>query len=89
MAKYPRARFATELARDRADFADLRAWAAESYAEAQAIGYRADRPVATTPERAILPSGKYVADSIAIAESRLTLAGYRLADILRAIFASP
>lgn len=86
MALHPRSQFAAQLARDKAKPADIRAWAAESYAIAVAIGYRRDRPMATSPEQALLPDSKYAADSISAAEPRLTLAGYRLADVLRSIF---
>lgn len=88
MAKLPRARFAKELARDRKHPADIQNWAAESYAVAKSVAYRADRPRAISPDQAKRPSDAYVTDSIAVAEQRLTVAGYRLTDVLRMIFSN-
>jgi hypothetical protein len=86
MTLYPRARFSAELGRDKVKAADIGAWAAESHALAADVAYRADRPTSTSLSQASLPNAKYVADSTSSAELRLTLAGYRLADVLRSIF---
>jgi hypothetical protein len=88
-AQFPRAHFARELARDAEHPADSGAWTMESFAVARSVGYRADGPRAPTPGEARPLARAYAADSVAAAEQRLTLAGYRLADVLRAAFPAP
>jgi S1/P1 Nuclease len=83
--KYPRAHFAEELAKTDG----IVAWADESYAAAKAIAYAPSRPRAISAVDAKPPDDAYVKASTNIAEQRLTLAGYRLADLLRKIFAQP
>lgn len=87
--EYPRAGFAAELAKDRALPPNIVAWADESYAAAKAIAYGPHRPRATSAADAKLPDETYMKESTAVAERRLTLAGYRLTDLLRRIFAQP
>lgn len=87
--EFPRAHFAAELAKDKALPANIQAWADESHAAATSIAYAANRPRAASAANAKLPDDAYVKASTAIAEQRLTLAGYRLADLLRRIFAQP
>lgn len=87
--KYPRAQFVEELARDKARPANIEAWADESYAAAKSVAYGPNRPRAMSAADAKLPDDAYVKASTAVAERRLTLAGYRLADLLRSIFAQP
>jgi hypothetical protein len=84
--RWPRAHFAAELAKDTALPAKVSAWADESYALARTLAYRADRPRAMAAAEARAPSSAYAADSTLAAEQRLTLAGYRLADLLRKLF---
>jgi hypothetical protein len=87
--KFPRAQFVSELAKEKALLPNIEAWADESHAVAQSIAYGPNRPRAKSAADAKLPDDAYVKASTAIAEQRLTLAGYRLADLLRRIFAQP
>jgi S1/P1 Nuclease len=95
--QYPRAKFAAELAGDRTrtptddDFTsyikvNVTAWADESYAVAKSVAYGPNRPRATTPATAKAPDDAYVRASKLAAEQRLTLAGYRLTDLLLRLF---
>lgn len=88
MRRYPRARFAAQLTADVAQPFNLEAWASESYTAAAKVAYGVDRPMAATPGNATLPTPRYFMRSTATAEERLTLAGYRLADTLRAMYGS-
>jgi hypothetical protein len=81
----PRASF-KELSVDPAHVADSVAWAAESYVLASSLAYRAE--LAAAPGQAKPLSADYVAQTTAAAERRVTLSGYRLADLLRHIFSS-
>ncbi len=85
--KYPRSLFAAELAKDRSLPANIEGWADESYAVAKSVAYAPNRPRATSAADAKLPDDAYVKASTAVAEQQLTLAGYRLADLLRRMFA--
>lgn len=82
-AKYPRSRF-TEIAAT-PSVNDFVAWAVESNALARSQAYGSTLSTSSTPEKAPALSAAYVADSTAIAERQVTLAGYRLADWLRAL----
>ena len=88
-ARYPRSRFAGELSQDRTLPANVTAWADESYAVAKSVAYGPNMPRATAPAEAKAPDNAYVEVSTAAAERRLTLAGYRLADLLLRIFPQP
>lgn len=79
-AKYPRSRF-TEIAA-KPNASDFVAWAAESNALARTQAYGSSPSTSATPEKAPALSAAYIAESTAIAERRVTLAGYRLADLL-------
>ena len=81
---------ALEAALPRAGFPELAApatpdrfpaWGAESYDLARTLAYRPDR----LDGKRLNPA--YVAQATAVAERRVALAGYRLADVLRWIFA--
>ena len=61
-------------------------WLAESRAIARTLAYRGDAPAATSAEQATLPDAAYARDVSSAAERRVTLAGYRLAALLRLIF---
>jgi hypothetical protein len=80
--RLPRANFA-ELSGDPAQVANIAGWAAESYALAKSLAYRAE--LAPSPRQAHALDRDYVAQSTAAAERRLTVSGYRLADLLRKI----
>jgi S1/P1 nuclease len=82
--KLPREKFA-ELARRSNTADDFVAWAAESYALARSQVYRDDLSTSPNEKQAPALSAAYVANSSAVAERRLTLSGYRLADLLIAV----
>jgi len=81
--KYPRAHFVAELAKT----GGITAWADESYAAAKAVAYAPNRPRAKSAADAKPVDDAYMKASTDTAEQRLTLAGYRLADLLHRIFA--
>ena len=83
-ARFPRARFTTELSRPIAR-ADASRWLDESHDLAVTLAYRSDAPRATSPETATQPGLAYRRAVEQAAEQRLTLSGYRLADLLREI----
>lgn len=86
MGRLPRSAF-SELKTGPARAEAFPAWAKESYALAGPLTYRADLNAAPTPAEAKALPPAYVADATAAAERRLTLAGYRLADIAEALVA--
>lgn len=81
--KYPRSQF-RELTGS-ATPAHFEQWARESYELARSIAYRDDLPHAASPENAKALGKRYVTDSSSTAEQRVTLAGYRLADLARTL----
>src|SRR3546814_12059179 len=76
--RYPRTSFAQLKSTDAEAIAR---WSDESYALAGTLGYRADAPRETSSETAKPATPTYLRDSIPAAEQRLTLSGYRLADL--------
>lgn len=82
-ARLPRSAFPELAATTRA--ADFTAWGAESYALAAPVVYRADLRTGDTPGEADAAAPAYLEVMTRTAETRLTLAGYRLADIAEAI----
>ena len=82
-ARLPRSAFPELAAATRA--ADFTAWGAESYALAAPVVYRADLRTGDTPGEADAAAPAYLDVMSRTAETRLTLAGYRLADIAEAI----
>jgi hypothetical protein len=82
--KLPRQQFA-ELTKRSSTADDFVAWAAESYALARSQVYRGDLVTSPNEKQAPALSAAYVANSSAVAERRLTLSGYRLADLLIAV----
>jgi hypothetical protein len=82
--KLPREKFA-ELAKRSNAVDDFVAWAAESYTLARSQVYRDDLSTSPNEKPAPALSAAYVANSSAVAERRLTLSGYRLADLLIAL----
>ncbi len=85
--RYPRSAF-PELGHSPAAAAAFSAWRNESYRLAGPLAYRADLVSADSAEKAPALPPAYVADVTAQAERRLTLAGYRLADIAQALVAT-
>jgi S1/P1 Nuclease len=82
--KLPREKF-PELTRGSNAVNNFMAWGAESYALARSEVYRVDLSTGASKKQAPALSAAYVANSSAVAERRLTLSGYRLADLLIAV----
>jgi S1/P1 Nuclease len=80
-AKLPRTAFA-ELAHRGEPARDFIAWAGESYALARSQVFAADLATAASEAQAPELPAAYVARSVALGERRVTLAGYRIADLL-------
>lgn len=85
---YPR-RGLPELRRAYPAAARLQSWALkESFPLARRLAYDGGKVrVGSTPEAATVPAPAYQAASLAAAERRLALSGYRLADTLEAVLA--
>jgi hypothetical protein len=83
-ARYPRNNFAELSSRPDAvgDFAD---WAQESFELARTVAYGPDLKASASENAAPLPADKYVSSVAAASERRVTLAGYRLADLMIAL----
>jgi hypothetical protein len=79
-AKFPRSEFSELAAKPAAG--DFVGWAAESYALARSRAYAGNLSTSAAQDKAPALSAAYVADSTLVAEQRVTLAGYRLADLL-------
>jgi hypothetical protein len=83
-ALLPRGKYA-ELTRRGNAADDFVAWAAESHALARSQVYRGDLSTSSDEQQAPALSAAYVANSSAVAERRIILSGYRLADLLSAV----
>ena len=88
-AQYPRQAFADALSNGRRLPPDIKAWADESLALAQSVAYAPNRPRAASTETAVKPDPAYVDAARRTAARQLTLAGYRLADLLETMFGRP
>jgi hypothetical protein len=64
-------------------------WAAESYELAESVAYGAELKASDSADKALKPSERYLELSTQTAEKRLTLASYRLTDVLRSAFRRP
>lgn len=82
-ARLPRSSFRELSAPARA--ADFTAWGVESYALATPVVYHADLRTGDAPAAAQTAAPAYQEAMTRAAEKRLTLAGYRLADIAEAV----
>lgn len=82
VAHYPRADFARQLDSART----IEQWSDESYGLARTLAYREDAPRTSDKAAAGPAAESYLRDMAPAAQARLTLAGYRLADLLRVIF---
>jgi hypothetical protein len=78
--KLPRSAF-SELKPHGGD-TDIAAWAAESYALARTQVYRTDLSTGANERQAPALTAGYALNTAAVAERRLTLSAYRLADVL-------
>ncbi|MGY4398505.1 hypothetical protein ACVWZA_003713 [Sphingomonas sp. UYAg733] len=87
-ARFPRGRFATALSRPVTASDASETWLAESYDLSTALAYRADAPRASSAATAVSAAPDYAQAVTEAAEQRVTLAGYRLADILSDVFAT-
>ena len=85
--RHPRSSF-PELGGAPAEASGFAAWRDESYRLAAPLTYRADLVSGDSAAKAPALASGYVADATAEAERRLTLAGYRLADIAQALVAA-
>jgi hypothetical protein len=82
--QYPRAQFKQLTAGSlRPEFGQ---WADESVDLAKRIAYRNDLVRTTEADSAKVLTAAYIRDATATGEQQITLAGYRLADALRALF---
>lgn len=87
MRRLPRAQF-KEL-KPFKGAADFSAWAAESYQLAQSVAYGPELMASDTADQAPAPSQRYLDLANDVAQKRLTLASYRLTDVLRSAFREP
>ncbi len=67
---------------------DFAKWAMASADIGKQMAYRRDLVTATVPDQAKLLPDAYIRDATAAGEQQITLAGYRLADALRLLFAA-
>lgn len=84
MRRLPRARF-KELQPFRSA-AEFSAWAQESHQLATTLAYSPELRASDSPAKAPELSKQYLDQSLPVAEQRLTLAGYRLTEVLRWAF---
>jgi hypothetical protein len=68
---------------------DFTTWAEESYQLAESAAYGPELQASDTADQASKPSQRYLELSTQVAEQRLTLASYRLTDVLRRAFRQP
>ena len=80
VARYPRKRFGARLG-----LLEANAWLDESYLLARTLAYRPDAPRATSADAATVAPVAYRAAVQEAAAERVTLSGYRLADLLAVI----
>ncbi|QNA84755.1 S1/P1 nuclease [Sphingomonas sp. So64.6b] len=85
--RFPRTRFADALSHPVAAPDASEHWLAESRALAASVAYRADVPQATSAATAQSAAPGYAEAVVHVSEQRVTLAGYRLAALLKAMFA--
>ncbi|MFC4308717.1 S1/P1 nuclease [Steroidobacter flavus] len=83
MRRVPRTQFMLQPFKSATEFSE---WAKESYQLGNTVAYgpdlRASDSASTAPEQ----SKRYVDQSLEVGEQRLTLAGYRLTEVLRWVF---
>ena len=86
-ARLPRSQF-PQLKTTTTGAAAAAVWANEAYQIAQSVAYRSDLATGTKLEEGKTLSDAYVAESTAAANRQVVLAGYRMADVLRSVFAT-
>jgi len=84
-ARYPRSQF-KQLKKTAPVAADVAAWAKESYDIAQKVVYRSDLATGPTQQEGKTLPKAYIAEATTAGERQVVLAGYRLADVLGAMF---
>ena len=87
MRRLPRAQF-KEL-KPFKGASDISTWAEESFALAESVAYGPELRASDTADQAPTPSQRYLDLSSEVAQKRLTLASYRLTNILRRAFREP
>ncbi len=86
-ARFPRTSFAGALSHPVAASDASERWLAESHALAISVAYRTDAPQATSAATAQPVAPGYAEAVVQVSERRVALAGYRLADLLKTVFA--
>jgi hypothetical protein len=86
-ARLPRSQF-PQLKTAPAGAGASAAWANEAYQLAQKVAYRGDLETGAKFEEGKTLTDAYVAESTATGERQIVLAGYRIADVLRSVFAT-
>lgn len=84
MSRFPRAQF-TEL-RSFQSTTEFSAWTQESHQLASTVAYGPAFSASDSANQAREVSARYLEESTKVAEQRLTLAGYRLTEVLRSAF---
>jgi hypothetical protein len=83
MSRVPRTRFKLQPFKSAAEFSE---WAKESYQLGTTVAYGPDLQASDSANTAPEQSKRYLDESLEVAEQRLTLAGYRLSEVLRWVF---
>lgn len=83
MRRVPRAQFRLQPFKSATEFSE---WAKESYQLGSTVAYGPDLRASDSASTAREQSKRYLDQSLEVAEQRLTLAGYRLTEVLRWAF---
>lgn len=83
MRRVPRSQFKLQPFKSATEFSE---WAKESYQLATTLAYGSDLQASDSARTAPEQSKRYLDESLQVAEQRLTLAGYRLTEVLRWVF---
>jgi hypothetical protein len=83
MQRVPRTQFRLQPFKSATEFSE---WARESYQLGSTVAYGPDLQASDSASTAPEQSKRYLDQSVEVAEQRLTLAGYRLTEVLRWVF---
>ncbi|WP_129644515.1 S1/P1 nuclease [Peristeroidobacter agariperforans] len=83
MSRVPRSQFTLQPFKSATEFSE---WAKESYQLAATLAYGPDLRASDSAKTATEQPQRYLDESLEVAEQRLTLAGYRLTEVLRWAF---
>jgi hypothetical protein len=83
MDRVPRTQFSLQSFKSATEFSE---WARESYRLGSAVAYGPDLNASDSASTATEQSKRYLDQSQEVAQQRLTLAGYRLSEVLRWVF---